>query len=269
MSVGRPYFDSMVVPIGATLLFLLGIGPALPWGRATAAQVRHALLPPLAGAAILVIAGYLLGVRNVWTLLTLAFGGYAAQVTFAQMRSPITQLRRGARRLASYVVHAGVVVAVIAIAVSSTMRTQAELSLTKGGSATVAGYTVTLLGIEERAEPHRQSTMARFAVVKNGVQKMILEPRMNQYMSMREPIGSPDVYTTATGDLYLSLMNVDSAQQSASMHVIYTPMVVWIWIAVLLMGVGGLMSVIPAALTRPSATLSRERERALVGAELA
>ena len=36
MSVGRPYFDSMVIPIGAALLFVLGVGPALPWGRASA-----------------------------------------------------------------------------------------------------------------------------------------------------------------------------------------------------------------------------------------
>src|ERR1041385_1124491 len=35
MSVGRPYFDSMVIPIGAVLLFILGVGPALPWGPAT------------------------------------------------------------------------------------------------------------------------------------------------------------------------------------------------------------------------------------------
>src|SRR5712691_3439962 len=33
MSVGRPYFASMVVPIGTALLFLIGVGPALPWGR--------------------------------------------------------------------------------------------------------------------------------------------------------------------------------------------------------------------------------------------
>src|SRR5438876_2624177 len=44
MSVGRPYFDSMVVPVGALLLFLLGVGPASPWGRASAVQYRLALL---------------------------------------------------------------------------------------------------------------------------------------------------------------------------------------------------------------------------------
>ena len=43
MSVGRPYFDSMVVPVGAALLFLIGIGPALPWGRATREQLMRAL----------------------------------------------------------------------------------------------------------------------------------------------------------------------------------------------------------------------------------
>ena len=52
MSVGRPYFDAMSVPLGAALLFLMGVGPALPWGRATPEQIRRALLPPLAGAAL-------------------------------------------------------------------------------------------------------------------------------------------------------------------------------------------------------------------------
>src|SRR3954463_8144808 len=45
MSVGRPYFDQMALPVGLALLFVMGVGPALPWGRATREQVRRALLP--------------------------------------------------------------------------------------------------------------------------------------------------------------------------------------------------------------------------------
>src|SRR6266478_6005566 len=67
MSVGRPYFDRMSVPIGVALLFVMGVGPALPWGRATAQQMRSALLPPLLSALLLAVAGLLLGVRNAWT----------------------------------------------------------------------------------------------------------------------------------------------------------------------------------------------------------
>ncbi len=261
MSVGRPYFDSMVVPVGAALLFLLGVGPALPWGRATREQLKRSLLPPLAGAAVFALIGYLLGVHNVWTLVTLAFGGYAAQVTLTEMWLPLVQrlrrgdsfgsalidaqFRRGRRRFASYLVHAGAVVVIVAIAVSSTMKTTAEVQLKKGAATKVAGYDVTFLGVEERTEPHRVRTVARFAIAKNGSARTILEPAMNQYAAMREPIGSPDVYTTAGGDLYLSLMNVDLATQSAGVTVIHTPLVVWIWISVILMGVGGLVALIP------------------------
>jgi cytochrome c-type biogenesis protein CcmF len=243
----------MVIPLGATLLVLMGIGPALPWGRATSSQMKRALLPPLIGAAVFAIAGYALGVRSAWTLLTLAFGGYAAQVTFAHMRSPLAQVKRARRRFASYIVHAGVILAIIAIAVSSTMKSEVEVNLNKGGTATLAGYNVTLLAIEEKAEPHRQSTIARFAISKNGAQKTILEPRMNQYQTMREPIGSPDVYTTPKGDLYLSALAIDPIQQTVGVHIIYNPMVMWIWVAVMLMGLGGLIAVVPAAFTRPVA----------------
>ena len=33
ISVGEPYFNSMAVPIGLMLVFLMGVGPCLPWGR--------------------------------------------------------------------------------------------------------------------------------------------------------------------------------------------------------------------------------------------
>src|SRR5216684_336768 len=58
MSVGRPYFDAMVVPIGTALLFLLGVGPALPWGRGTREEILRATLPPLATGVVLAVIGY-------------------------------------------------------------------------------------------------------------------------------------------------------------------------------------------------------------------
>jgi cytochrome c-type biogenesis protein CcmF len=236
MSVGRPYFDSMVVPIGSLLLFLLGVGPALPWGKTNARQLRRALLPPVIGAVVLLAVGYAFGARNPWTLITLAFGGYAAQVTLTKMRSPVTQLRKAPRRLASYLVHAGVVIVVVAIAISSTMRYTQEVHAVKGEAATVGAYTITLIGVEERQEPHRSATVARFLVAKNGVQKTILEPRMNHYQTMREPIGTPD----------LSVLSIDAGQQTVAVNAIVTPFVGWIWFAVILMGLGGLTAVMPS-----------------------
>jgi cytochrome c-type biogenesis protein CcmF len=260
MSVGRPYFDAMVVPVGTALLFLIGVGPALPWGKASKKEILRSLLPPLITGAIVMAIGLALGVRNVWTVLTLLFGGYAAHVTMAQMWLPFrqrvkrgdaigpalvdAQLRRGRRRFGGYIVHAGAVIVFVAIAVSSTMRSQEEVTLTRGQSTTFAGYTVTYTGSEERAEPHRQSTIARFNLSKNGAPVTTMEPRMNQYAAMREPIGTPAVYSTITRDYYISIMNLQGDQ--AGVLIINMPMVGWIWGSVIMMGIGGLIALIPS-----------------------
>jgi cytochrome c-type biogenesis protein CcmF len=262
MSVGRPYFDSMVIPIGAVLLFVLGVGPALPWGRATREQVKKALLPPMATAAVFALLGYAVHIRSFWTLLTLAFGGYAAHVTIGQMFLPMLQrirrgesagtafvegqLARGRRRFAGYIVHAALIVAFIAIAVSSTMRQQTELHFQKGQTQQASGFDVKFLGADQRTEPHRTSVVGRFEVWRNGRQVATLEPRMNQYERMREPIGTPDVHTTAGGDFYIALSNIDLVNQTTSINVYTAPLVVWIWISVIVMGLGALFGLIPS-----------------------
>ncbi|MGH2950391.1 MAG: heme lyase CcmF/NrfE family subunit [Solirubrobacteraceae bacterium] len=50
LSVGEPYFNATAAPVMLALLFLMGVGPALPWRRASAAAVRRRLLWPAAGA---------------------------------------------------------------------------------------------------------------------------------------------------------------------------------------------------------------------------
>jgi cytochrome c-type biogenesis protein CcmF len=261
MSVGRPYFDSMVVPVGAALVFLLGIGPALPWGRASREQVKRSLLPPFTGALVASLIGLAIGARNPWTVATLGFGGYAMWVTFAEMFLPVGQrmkrgesvataasqalLQRGRRRFGGYVVHAGATIVIVAIAVSSTMRTQREISLTRGQSAAIGKYTVTFTGTEQRQEPNRTAQIAHIDVAKNGALVTKLEPRMNQYLAMREPVGTPAVYSTIAGDLYVSIQNLDVGGNSVGLLLLITPMVSWIWAAVLLMGLGGVIALIP------------------------
>src|SRR6185369_11949519 len=70
-----------------------------------------------------------------------------------------------------------------------------------------------------------------------------LAPRMNQYTAMPDPLGTPDVHTTLKGDIYLSIMNIDG--DTVAVNVILTPMVGWIWWAVMLMGAGGIVALIP------------------------
>lgn len=261
VSVGEPYFNRMAIPISLGLLLLIGIGPALPWGRADHQNVRRALLFPIPAAIAGLLATFALGGRSWGVLLTGALAGYAIWVNFDQgLRltrrrredEPWTDavgeaVRRGARRYGAYLAHLGVVVTFVAIAVSSSYQVAAEATMRPGESMTVAGYALTYEKVDSRPEPHRISDRAVMRITRDGKDGGTLEPALNRYDTRMEPIGTPAVRTSIGHDLYLSLMNVGT-DGSIGMRAIVTPAVVWIWIGVFIITAGTAMCLLPARL---------------------
>ncbi len=261
MSVGRPYFDRMTIPIGALLLFVMGVGPALPWGSTSREDLKRRLLPPLGLGTAALAVSLAFGVRSPWTLVTLFFAGYAAHVTIFEAFRPARNRMKfrkdgffkafsqdlfgpGLRRLAAYIAHAGAVTAFIAIAVSSTRATSVERSLKQGEEMTLGRYTLTFEGIESTEETNRTSLIARIGVRKDGTAVEPLRPMMNQYRSQRESIGTPAVRTGLVEDLYLSAMSIDPDGQTVGLLVLINPLVSWLWIATVVMAVGGLLALL-------------------------
>jgi cytochrome c biogenesis factor len=65
---------------------------------------------------------------------------------------------------------------------------------------------------------------------------------MNQYRSQRESIGTPAVRTGLVEDLYLSAMNIDEENQTVGLLIMINPLVSWLWIATVIMAVGGVLA---------------------------
>ena len=72
ITVGAPFFNRVNGPILLALVALMGIGPLLPWRRASWSKVLSLLRYPLAVAAVLVLVLALAGVRQPVSLLALA-----------------------------------------------------------------------------------------------------------------------------------------------------------------------------------------------------
>ena len=72
ITVGKPFFDRVNGPILLTLVFLMGVGPLLPWRRANMRNVLTILRIPLAGAAVATVGLVILGLREPLPLLAVA-----------------------------------------------------------------------------------------------------------------------------------------------------------------------------------------------------
>ena len=85
ISIGRPYFDRMTMPIGIALLFLMAVAPALPWRKASGELLLHRLLwPAWIGTGVVVIA-VAFGARGFVPLIAFGLGGFAAGAAIRQI----------------------------------------------------------------------------------------------------------------------------------------------------------------------------------------
>ncbi len=276
VSVGEPYFNRMAIPISFGLLLMMGIGPALPWGRASKEKLQRALIYPIPAALVGAALTWLLGGRTVPMLLTGALTGYTLWVTSDQSLRPTrqrmkkgegagealaTSARRAPRMLGAYLSHIGVIITFVAIAVSSTYQTAREGLLREdSGVLEIAGYELTLDHVDVVEQPHMASQHASIRVHRDGKDLGLLKPAMNFYPRQQDPIGTPSVRTTLGHDLYLTLMNVQR-DGGVGLRAIVTPGVLWIWIGVFVLVLGTFVCLIEPASLRRAARRAEKRQK--------
>jgi len=258
ISVGQPYFDRMGAPLGVIILFLMGVGPSLPWGEA---KNLERLVAPTLSAAVVGGAAAALGVRDLWPLLTVIAAGFAGWVTVREMIAPIraraaardesiptaaaTLLRRAHRRYGGYTVHAGILCIAVAHAIATAYSTEHRTTFSEGAPTAVGDYTLTYQGSEWVEEPHRRSMVAHFDIQRGDRELGAATPRLNHYPTMGQPIGTPAVLSGLGEDLYLNLVNVEESSGTASLEVLVRPLVWWLWFGGGLIALGISVSLIP------------------------
>ena len=274
VSVGEPFFNMMAVPAMVSLLFLMGVGPALPWGSTTWEDARKRLVPPSIGALVMGAAGLGSGARSVYAILAFAFVGFAAVGNLREywigMRArrnahgeswptAFVRLMRGnRRRYGGYVAHIGVLFVALGVTASATFRTEREATIAPGQTLTVSGRTVRLKGVWGREEPQRSVIGATLEVMDtNGRVSGILEPRMNYYRVSDQPVPTPDVRSSIKGDLYANLMAFDPNGANATVKLIVEPLVPWIWFGGLIVVIGAVIGMFHGRRREPVAVPSR------------
>ena len=262
VSVGGPFFNKMTVPLCVALIFLLGVGPALPWRTSNRDQLKREFLPPVMATLLMAIVAILYGARSPYTVLAFAFGAFAfvtmvqqfARPTAARYRNlgenPALALyrtvRSNPRRYGGYIAHFGVLAMVLGIAASSSFKTEREVTLKPGQTTQIGQYTLRFTELWGKEEAHRVVIGADLAILKNGKPVGVIDPRMNYYEGRGEPVPTPSVRSRATHDLYANLMAFQRDGSNATVHVWIQPFVVWIWIGGTIMALGALIALLPA-----------------------
>jgi cytochrome c-type biogenesis protein CcmF len=277
VSVGAPFFNQMTVPICVMLLFLVGVGPMLPWRVADVAELKRKTRIPLIALVLTLAIALTLGMRDVWGLIAFSFAAWAATSNLQEFARGTAARRRAGggpfyvsliglinanpRRYGGYIAHLGLIMSAVGMTGSSVLQSDIISTLRPGQSVELRGYTVRFDELWADDEPHRFVVGANLTVLIDGNRAGRMDPRLNYYRTRgEEAITTPSVRSRAHQDLYVNLLAFEQNGSSATLHVIVEPLVVWIWIGSFVVAFGALISMVGGRRRRKTTQL-RVREQ--------
>jgi cytochrome c-type biogenesis protein CcmF len=244
VSVGAPFFNQMTLPFAVGLLFLVGVGPVLPWGSARPGWWWKRMAVPVGvgvGAGLLTVV---LGAPSFYTVLAFGFAAFgltsnvqeivrpAAARVRAHGESPLLAATRAIRanrhRYGGYIAHIGFIIIVVGIAASSSYRHIEEATVRAGESMRLGDYELRLERLWSTEEPRRTTVGADLALSRNGSPLGLMNPRINYYRTQADPVPTAAVRTRMV-DVYITLMAFETDGSSATFRAALEPLVGWIW----------------------------------------
>lgn len=272
-AVGQPFFNRLAVPLSFLLLLFMGLGPLLPWKGSPAGQLWARARAPIAIGLAAGVATALWVSPVGWVVLAVMFAAYVVAgivgILVSQARSRTAKsgesLTRETRRVlandqafwAGQLSHIGVVLVLVGISFAANLANHDEVTLEPGQQTEFAGYSIVYESPFQLREPNRLVQGARISVLRGSDFVATLEPRANFYGSDTTGVVTPAVMSRPSGDLYLTLRDIDSEQVELVLDT--SPLIWMIWLGGITAAAGGVWSIRARRMDR---TRAREGARA-------
>jgi cytochrome c-type biogenesis protein CcmF len=262
ITVGAPFFNRWMLPIGLSLLLLTGIGPLLAWRKSTIINLRDSFLFPVGLGVAVGIAVVALGVRMWSAGLCFAFSGFVTGTILqefwrgARVRQGATGtdvftaliglVGRNKRRYGGYVVHVGVVLIFLGFAGSNGFKQEETGELRPGQTMVVGDYTVRYDALKVSDDGQKQMVTGHMTVIRDGSEITKLYPARWSFRKHEdEPTSEVAIYRTFAEDLYLAMPTYNPAEQIAQVRVTVNPLINWLWLGFGIAAIGTIITLLP------------------------
>jgi cytochrome c-type biogenesis protein CcmF len=284
VSVGPPYFNRVMVPLGLILLALTGIGPLMAWRRMTAQSLLRALRYPLVVGLLMAPLLWALGTWHTGAATAFCL---AAFVTFAigsefvrgararhamtgesVPRGFLNLLLKNKQRYGGYIVHLGIVVLFVGAAGNAFKIETEPIELKPGQTMKVGEYTLLYDGLHQRSDiaPEKEQDIAAKIIPQRNGKPIAFEPDGKPFalypsidvfkaegtsdpeaMAGQAPQTArrPAIMSNAAHDLYLALIEFNMETGTAQIKGYLNPLVMWIWISTIFFIGGTTLSLLP------------------------
>jgi cytochrome c-type biogenesis protein CcmF len=181
-------------------------------------------------------------------------------------RALVRLVGKNKRRYGGYIVHFSIVLMFVGFA-GAAFNQESSGEMGEGDSLSIGRYTLLCEAIEEEDTPNYFFLEAALTVSKAGQPVGTLYPEKRVYRASEQSTSEVAMRSTLREDLYAVFAGISQDTGKAVIQVYLNPLVSWIWLGGLLMGLGTIVCVLPDAGAVRISRGGRSLEKLLEAAE--
>jgi cytochrome c-type biogenesis protein CcmF len=250
--VGPPFYNGVNGPLFLMLLFFMGLGPLVSWKQMELKRLFQIIRIPLGVAAFVAVVSLILEPGEYQAALAFSLCSLIAVSVLNEIRRAMKSgagvVRSKSRRVGGLVVHLGVAVMGVGIAASSLFKLERDFVVNPGQQVEIGRYALRLVELREQPGKNYSAIVSQVDVSDRSSGEFIssMFPERRFYPRSQEATTEVEIRTTMREDLYVALAGLGEKGE-AVFKVFVNPLQFWVWVGALVMLVGTVSVIMPAA----------------------
>jgi cytochrome c-type biogenesis protein CcmF len=235
ISVGPPFYHKLIVPFLIPFLLFMSLGPKLKWIKSKIENKNSLIITFVISAMLTFFI-----IKNLTT--DLLFYTVLISVAFFLFFITLKELFiKKFNNISQTVAHFGFSLLLLSILFNSILSSEIITNIKIGEKYSYNNGEIFFKNIEEIKESNFNSIIAYFEIKDENGKIVELKPEIRVYNQPIIITSEADIKTTLLEDKFL-VMNLVKGSEYFNIRYQVKPFMVWIWISVLLLTLGGLMS---------------------------
>jgi len=235
ISVGPPFYQKLIVPFLIPFLLFMSLGPRLKWIKSKIENKNSLIIT----FTISVILTFFI-IKNLTA--DLLFYTVLISAAFFLFFTTLKELFiKKFNNISQTISHFGFSILILSILFNSILSSEIITNIKIGERYDYNKGEIFFKKIEEKKESNFNSIIASFEIKNKNGNTIELKPEIRIYNQPVIITSEADIRTTLLEDKFL-VMNLVKGNEYFNIRYQVKPFMVWIWISVLLLCLGGLMS---------------------------
>ena len=238
VSVGPPFYNTVIIPIVVLFLFFMALGPKTSWIKSKSTNLKLLLMILIGSVLINLVITYFFESRSILSNFIIISSIF---LIISSLHDSIRLIKKKNFNFSRVISHVAFGFLVFFIGLNYSFSLEKDFNLKIGDTKSFGNYTIDFKDLKLKDFKNYKAVIGEFKI--NNLKKnseQILKPEIRIYENPSTLTYEASIRSSLLNDYYITMSNVDRSEYY-NIKFQKKPLMIWIWISVIFISLGGFL----------------------------